>query len=47
MVLRKFEDFYVGATNEIYERYKFNSEKESNTLRGSVINSAQSSGKKL
>jgi len=25
VVLRKFEDYYVGATNEIYERYKFNS----------------------
>ena len=25
VVLRKFEDYYVGATNEIYECYKFNS----------------------
>ena len=25
VVLRKFEDYFVGATNEIYERYKFNS----------------------
>ena len=25
VVLRKFEDYYVEATNEIYERYKFDS----------------------
>lgn len=25
VVLRKFEDYYVGATNEIYKRSKFNS----------------------
>lgn len=25
VVLQKFEDYLVGATNEIYARYKFNS----------------------
>src|SRR6056300_251020 len=25
VILQKFDDYYIGSTNEIYERYKFNS----------------------